>query len=252
MKKHIFSLILVVLGLLIHQPLAAQYKSRAFKQTNLPQHDNKPYHFGFSLGFNKMDFALRPIENFHSLDMQGKMPFNEFDSLHSVLTRAENGFNIGIVTNLKLSPQWDLRFIPTLTFGDRNIVYKGIRNQNEVTKEQKIESTFVEFPLHFKYKSLRMINTRTYLIGGVKYSHDLASAEDKDDIEEEVIARIRKNDLYYEFGVGFDYYFQFFKFSTEIKASIGMLDMLKRENTVFTNSIDRLNSKIIMISFLFE
>jgi hypothetical protein len=31
-----------------------------------------------------------------------------------------------------------------------------------------------------------------------------------------------------------------------------MGDILKSENTMFTNSIDRLNSRIIMISFLFE
>ncbi|TVQ85873.1 MAG: PorT family protein [Bacteroidetes bacterium] len=224
---------------------------RRFRFENLPQYDDKDYHFGFSLGFNKMDFALRPIDNLHNTQMAGNS-IDEFDTLKSVLTRAEYGFHIGIVSNLRLADQWDLRFIPTLSFGDRNIIYRGVRDGNSVTRTQPIESTFIDLPLHLKYKSIRMTNTRAYVIGGIKYSYDLASVEDKEDFEEVVLATIGRNDFFYELGVGFEHYFYFFKFSTEIKASFGLRDMLSRENSMFTNSIDRLNSKIIMISFMFE
>jgi hypothetical protein len=221
---------------------------------NLLQHDLKPYHFGFSLGFNRMDFALRPVSNFHEFSSIRSRQSPEFDTLYSVLTQGQNGFNIGIVSNLKLAPQWDLRFIPTLTFGDRNIIYEGVKNNdpNYRSRTQQIESTFLDFPLHLKYKSVRMANTRVYVIGGLKYSHDLASVEDRDDQEEELLVRARKNDVYYEMGVGFEYYFEFFKFSTEIKASFGLFDILAPENSMFANSIDRLNSKILMVSFMFE
>ena len=251
-RKYILLLLSIVLVALAGQLNAQQ--NRAFKFENLPYHDQKDYHFGFSLGFNKMDFALKPISNLHNVEMspQGFANTAEFDTLHSVLTRSENGFNIGIVSNLRLTPQLDLRFIPTLTFGDRNIIYQGVKNGRPITRTQALESTFIDFPLHLKYKSVRMLNTRVYVIGGFKYSHDLASTEDKEDFDDEILARIGKNDYFYELGVGFDYYFYYFKFSTEIKASFGIADMLKRENSMFTNSIDRLNSKILMISFLFE
>lgn len=229
-------------------------QNRSFKFENLPYLDQKPYHFGFSLGFNRLDFALRPISNLHNVEMS---PSNinvvaEFDTLKSVLSRSDSGFNIGIVSNLRLADQWDLRFIPTLTFGDRYLVYRGIKNGSPITRTQQLESTFIDFPLHLKYKSVRMTNTRVYVIGGLKYSHDLASIQDKEDFNEEILARIGKNDFFYELGVGFDYYFYYFKFSTEIKASFGLRDMLRRENTMFSNSIYRLNSQIIMISFMFE
>jgi hypothetical protein len=248
-NKLILSAVLIFAGII---NLQAQ-RQRSFKHENLPYHDEKDYHFGFSLGFNRMDFALKPIDNFHTLNLGGfTTPTSDFDTLYSVLTQAENGFNIGIVSNLKLAPQWDLRFIPTLTFGDRNIVYRGFKNFAPITRTQQIESTFLDFPLHLKYKSVRMTNTRVYVIGGFKYSHDLASAEDKEDLDSEILARIKKNDFFYELGVGIDYYFYYFKFATEIKASFGMRDILARENSMFTNSIDRLNSKLIMISFTFE
>jgi hypothetical protein len=236
----------------IRQAFPQQQKS--FKSHNYPYHDQKRYHFGFSLGVNKMDFHLQPISNLHEVEMSPPeiSIMDEFDTLKSVLTRAENGFNIGIVSNLKINNQLDLRFIPTLTFGDRNILYRGIKNGQPIARRQQIESTFIDFPLHFRYQTVRMVNTRFYILGGLKYSYDLASIKDKEDFENEILARIGKNDLYYELGAGISYYFLYFKFSTEIKGSFGMGDILKSENTMFTNSIDRLNSRIIMISFLFE
>jgi hypothetical protein len=230
-----------------------QAQRKRYIHENLLQHDLKPYNFGFSLGLNRMDFALRPISNFHELGLGNSDRFSsEFDTLYSVLTQGQNGFNIGIISSLKLAPQWDLRFIPTITFGDRNIIYEGIKENKHIQRTQQIESTFLDFPLHLKYKSVRMANTRVYMIGGLKYSHDLASVEDRDDQEEELLVRARKNDVYYEMGVGFEYYFEFFKFSTEVKASFGLFDMLAPENSMFANSIDRLNSKLLMISFMFE
>ncbi len=201
-----------------------------------------------------MDFSLKPITNLQQVEMSPDdvVIIAEFDTLTSVLTRRESGFNIGIVSNLRLADQWDLRFIPTLTFGDRNLIYQGFKNGSPITRTQPLESTFIDFPLHLKYKSVRMINTRVYVIGGLKYSYDLASNKDKEDSESDILARIGQNDFFYELGVGFDYYFYYFKFSTEIKGSFGIPNMLIPENTMFTNSIDRLNSRLIMISFLFE
>lgn len=250
-KKNLLSLIiLAVIGLIITD--AAYGQRRAFRHENRPQHDLKPYHFGFSLGLNKMSFALKPISNLHEVDGEPLAGAPSFDTLYTVLQGPQNGFHIGIVSNLKLTPQLDLRFIPTLSFGDRQIIY-GI-SDGGATRDlaQNIESTFLDFPVHLKYKSVRFYNTRAYVIGGAKYSHDLASAEDRDEGGEVILARIARNDVYLELGIGFDYYFQFFKFSTELKGSLGMTNLIRPQNTVFTNSIDRLNSKIIMLSFLFE
>ena len=238
--------LLLLIGIIVSTAGNSFGQRRSHRYKNLIEHDHKLYHFGFSLGFNRMDFTLRTIEDFDDLGLGGfTEPTPEFDTLFSVLTRPQDGFNIGIVSNLKLTPHLDLRFVPTLAFGDRSIVYSGYKNSVPITRTQHLESTFLDFPLHLKFKSSRMTNTRVYVTGGLKYSYDLASAQDKEDFEEEVLARLRKNDLYLELGAGFDYYFFFFKFSTEIKASFGMRDMLVRDNTMFSNSIDRLNSKIV-------
>ena len=240
----VFALVFLANGSLMGQ-------RRIYIHPNLMHYDEKSYNFGFSLGLNKMNFSLKPVDDFSSLDysLQNR---HLFDSLYTVLPVPEYGFNIGIISNLKLGKQWDLRFIPTLTFGDRIIEYTGMRNNELIRRTQRIESTFLDAPLHLMYKSVRMGNTRVYVIGGAKYSYDLASAEDQKDYEEEILSRIKKNDFFYELGAGITQYFFYFKFSIEIKASFGVRDMIARENTIFSNSIEQLNSQIIMISLLFE
>ena len=79
---------------------------------NLLNLDRAKYHFGFLLGFNQMNFAIKPLSN-----------LSQFDSLLSVESKSQLGFNIGIVSNLKLAKYWDLRFIPTLSFGERDLTY---------------------------------------------------------------------------------------------------------------------------------
>lgn len=251
MKKILFCLSFILLLSGVIQPPKA-FAQRRLRFENLRQHDDKLYHFGFSLGVNRMNFALRPVEDFHGLESP-EPGTHDIVTLHQVLPIGQNGFHLGIVSNLKLGPQLDLRFIPTLAFGDRRIRYSGLdRNGQKLEPplREQVESTFLEFPLHLKYKSVRIYNSRAYLIGGAKYSYDLASNENKDG--EDVLVRIPRHDVYGEIGVGLDHYFEFFKFSLEVKGSLGLTNLIRHDNTIYTNSIDRLNSKMIMISLLFE
>jgi hypothetical protein len=54
------------------------------------------------------------------------------------------------------------------------------------------------------------------------------------------------------FGIGFDLYLTYFKFSPEITYSFGLKNLLVQENNILTRPIDRLTSKIIQVSFNFE
>ena len=220
-----------------------------FRFQNRLDHDERPYHFGFSLGLNTMNYAITPVENLQHI--------HDFEY---VLQEPDYGFHIGIVSNLKLGRFLDLRFIPTISFGDRYIEYYLPENTSDNSDwsegspddDQDFEVTTLEFPLHLKYKSARMVNTRVYVIGGFKYTHDLASIELG--VGDEILARAARNDVHYELGAGFDHYFYYFKFAAEIKASFGMFNLLGDgvEDAKYYDSIDRLNARSIMISFTFE
>ncbi len=214
---------------------------KAFGYQNLQNHDAKAYHFGFSLGVNRMNFALKPLED-------------DFPNISNVFPEPDLGFHIGIVSNLKLNEYLDLRFVPTLAFGDRYVeFYTGERNSlNDLEFTQHLEATIMEFPVHIKYKSSRMTNTRAYVIGGFKYTHDLASLDELEG--DDLYLAVARNDIHYEMGVGFDYYFYYFKFALEVKASFGIWDLKRRVagGDAFYDPIDRLNSKTVMVSLLFE
>jgi hypothetical protein len=120
-----------------------------------------------------------------------------------------------------------------------------------LSKSKRVESTFIEFPVFFKFKSNRLTNFRAYILAGGKYSLDLASQQEKGSYNEYVV-KLRRHDFSGEFGVGFDFYLQYFKFAVELKTSYGFKDLLYREDNVYTNSIERLNSKMFWLSFTFE
>ena len=188
-----------------------------------------------------MDFAIKPMQD-----------FKQFDSLFTLQSASNWGFDIGIVSNMRLNQYFDLRFIPTLSFGDRNLIYKLAYKDSIIYNEtKKVESTLLEFPFLLKYKSARLTNVRAYVVGGAKYSIDLASKQGKKD-QSEVLIKLRKHDFAFELGVGFDFYLEYFKFATELKMSYGIKDLLIRDQTIYTNPFDRLTSKSMMISFLFE
>jgi hypothetical protein len=210
---------------------------------NLPKFDRRMYHFGFILGVNQMNFAVKPVPDLH-----------QFDSLIGVTTKPDFGFDIGIVSSLRIANHFNIRFIPTLSFGDRSLEYSvKLKDSIVTTQVKRVESTFMEFPLLLKYKSRRLTNFQVYVVGGAKYVIDMASQADKKNKNlNEAPVKLRKSDFLGEIGTGCDFYLTYFKFGIELKMSYGLRDLLKREDSIYTNSVKRLNSKIFQLSFTFE
>ncbi len=211
------------------------------KLQNLPLYDKKKIHFGFTMGINTMDFRIKPIAN-----------ISDLDSLYVLESQNQKGFNLGIVSNLRLSKAFDLRFLPRLVFSERIIEYSFIDGNHKTYMETKpIESTFIDFPILIKYKSERYNNFRTYLLGGIKYGMDIASQKDIDD-EGQKLVKLKKNDLGIEIGFGMDFYLEYFKFSPQIKLTYGILNLLSEDETVYTKSVSKLTTNSWMLSFTFE
>jgi hypothetical protein len=189
-----------------------------------------------------MDFTVR-----------NSSTINFVDSVYSIECLPRTGFNLGIVSSLKLTEYIDLRVLPQLVFGQRDMEYI-VRDRSDSTHYKylmKIESIMLDIPIVFKYKAKRINNYRPYIIAGGSYKFDLM-AQKKVKEEDKPKIRLRNSDFYYEIGFGIDYYLPYFKFSTEIKLAIGLLDVLKKDPTQFATSIDRLNSKMVVVSFHFE
>jgi hypothetical protein len=220
--------------------LPASAQSR--KVLNLPNYDKQTIHFGFLLGVNTLTFVPKTIGD-----------LRDVDSVMIISPQSGTGFNLGIVSNLHLGDNFDLRFLPTLTFGERSLNYNIAMPSidSSFTRQKRVESTLLEFPLLLKFKSARLNNGRAYVIGGVKSVIDLAS-QDKVDDQGERILKLKRNDLYYEIGFGLDFYSQYFKFTPEIKMSYGLSNLLVQENNIYTAGLNALQSKAFYLSFTFE
>jgi len=200
-------------------------------------------HYGFVLGINSSNFVV---------DRVGDLKIR--DTIYTVESNAVSGLNLGILGNLRLGEYFDLRFIPTLSFGQRNLEYHFIYSDtlpHASHAQKKIESTYLEFPLELKYKSKRRNNYRVYVLAGYKYAIDMVS-QAKINNKEKDIVKLGKKDYGYEIGFGFDFYMTYFKFSPEVKMYTGQKNLLVEENTIFANPLEALYAKTFVVSFTFE
>jgi len=207
---------------------------------NQEKYDKQWIHFGFLLGTNKTNFKVSRAEN-----------LLQNDSVLFLSADGQTGFDLGIISNLRLAENFDLRFTPMLAFSQRNMNYNmtlKVAGSNKVAK--KIESTFIQFPLLLKFKSNRVNNYRFYVLGGAKYMIDLVSQAAVENDEQ--LVKLKKYDYGYEIGFGMDLYLPLFKFAPEIKMYQGIPNILANDNAVYTTSLSGLKTRIWSISFTFE
>lgn len=229
------------------------------KVLNLPKYGYAKYHFGFTLGLNQMNFTVKPVADLNTRVYQGyQTPDLNLDSsmLLSVNAQPVFGFTIGIIGDMRLGKYFRVRFVPALAFGERYLNYSILGyddgDKKLIDVRKSVTSGFVDFPILFKYKSKRLNNMLAYLTAGAQYSLDLASGAKKKDDNQEVHIKLHKHDVYVIVGVGFDFFNPWFKFGTELKMSFGLLDILKKEDTIYALGIERLNSRIFQLCFTFE
>lgn len=227
--------------LLLH--LAGAGFGQSVKSLNLAGYDKEKLHFGFSLGVNKADFVLTPAN-----------AANKPDSVLSTQAIPDWGFNLGIVSDLRLHDYLTIRFLPSLTFQGRAIEYlilptNAPTSTATYTEIKKVESTLLDFPINLKIRSERLNNTSVYLLVGGKFSLDLASQEKTKNPD---IVKLNGRDMSFETGIGLDFYLEYFKLSTELKFSAGFRDRLFHENTTWSMPIEKLSTKVWLFSLNFE
>lgn len=206
----------------------------AFAQSgNLPYVDSKFIHFGFSLGFNTMDFGIDPATAETAVNVSSLKP----------------GFSVGIISDMRMTRYLNLRFTPTLHFVDRDITFKTTASEDIVS----LTSIPFSLPLYLKYSAERKGNYRPYLIfgGGAHYDFGRKTSE--------VQLVLKPVDFFAEVGVGCDIYFSFFKLAPELKFGIGFNDMLDRniapsnpDDAKYALAISKLTSRMLTLSFNFE
>lgn len=227
-------------GLLILLTAAMLPKSSSAQHTyNQPFYDySRNMHFGFTLGSNFSRFHYEFSDDFY-----------QNDTLLQVNNRSFPGLTLGAIANWHTTERFNLRFLPSLILNQRNLEYEFA---DGTVEEREVESVLIEFPVHGKYKASRHGDFRFYILGGGKYSYDIASqAEAASDPQRPIVA-LEPHQFSFEFGMGIDLYFKYFKFSPEIKISHGINDVLAESPSMYTQVFDRIRTRFVYINLHFE
>ena len=206
---------------------------------NFANKQGKPYYFGLTLAFHSSNYNI-----FRS------KKFNEQEQILSVESVTGPGYNVNVVSNLKIGRYFDFRLLPGFSFTERNIRYKDLTSPNQLNNI-KIESVFTEVPFHVRFKSEPYNDMRIYVLGGIKYSFDIASKARR--TEQDRILKISPTDFSVEAGFGMQFFFPYFILSPELKFTQGINNILIfNEKIIQSNVLENVLSRTITLSFHFE
>jgi len=241
----------IIVFLFILSSLVASSQEQRIK--NLSNFDRKWLHFGFTVGLSYFDASIALSDEFLQQTSTGEYSINH---VYSIENQPAPGFHLGPIVNLRISEYLDARALVDLSFGQRNLDYTlrdtiGDAESLYTVHRMKIESIFLELPMQLKYKAKRLNNIRPYVIIGVTPKWDMAANKKIKD-EERPMIRFKPFDVFWEVGMGVDYYLPFFKFSTELKYQVGLFDITRPDNTQYTKSINKMTSRMLVLSFHFE
>lgn len=221
--------------------------SMAWGQREKPQNyrrfDERLFHFGFMLGGNSSGFTLYQ-----------KPDAYEMYKLKSLIMKPGVGGQLGIVTTMKVgTPVVRLRFIPTLSFQERILQYTFEKNDTtDLLNEERINSTSLDFPLMFQFRTLRVNNFASYILLGAQYSVDLQSQEDDTQDFIDPFIKLKRHDWQGQIGAGVEFFAPYFKFGMEIKFSHGFINSYVPDNTFIGNPIEKTYNRVWWFSIIFE
>ena len=215
--------------------------------------DDEPFHFGFTFQYVSSEYKIRKNTTWRDIVADPEELNTKASEMNSMSSPSSPGFGLGFVSNYRLGKNADIRFTPALVFSDRLLDYNY--ELPEDFKQQKVQSTLVDFPLGIKIKSDRRKNYRAYFLAGAKYSVDIVSKKKTNDIEKiwtEKFLKNNRNILWYEAGIGLDLYFEYFKLSPELKLAHSLQSVLQPEGHPYSAPIDKLILRNLQFSLYFE
>ncbi len=251
-RKISLSLLLVLIGSF------SLFGQARFNSISTSGQDDKAISYGFFLAGHTNYYRLKYSDAY--LDPTN----NGLRRIQSIVPVYTPGFSLGFLAVIRLHDQLNLMFTPKVGFYEfkTDVNFYGTEldpslinvapdtEANFSTRRIVTEATMVEFPLHFKYKAQRFNNTRMFFTAGGSAMFR-TKAQEEADLEELVTTG---TDFTVDLGMGFDFYFKFFKFSPEIRFSHGMNNLYKSEasDPLYADAIASLKRKSITLYLNFQ
>ncbi|MBP5385786.1 MAG: PorT family protein [Prevotella sp.] len=221
------------------------------KVENKPYIDLRQFHFGVLVGTHLQDIEL--------LNAGPQLIEQEDGSYVEKLVscdqdRWDAGFNVGVLGELRLNTNFQLRIAPAMYFGTRHISFYNHTDELVVQEVQNLKTAYISSAVDLIFAAPRFNNHRPYVMAGINPMINL-SGKDNDYL------KLKRYDVFAEFGVGCDFYLPFFKLRPELKFLYSLTNSLdtdhvnhlkNREMIMYTNSVSKARTKIIALTFYFE
>ncbi len=221
------------------QSVQAQLFSKE-RLSNLETFDNQFLTWGYFLGFNGYDYKI------DYKDERGR-------EATDIIIEGQEGFNVGLIGDMRINKYLNLRLEPGLYFTQRNLRFPGFTEENDILRE--VQSTYIHIPLLLKVSTKRLNNWKPFIIGGLSTSVNLSSNEQNPEDNEEGQFRTTRATNYYEMGFGIDFYLYFFKFTPSIRGVFATSDELVPDDNVnspYTGNLNSIKSRGVFINFSFQ
>ncbi|WP_369047737.1 porin family protein [Tenacibaculum sp. UWU-22] len=234
-----FFLTISFLWLLTFSVFSQKHRTRI---ENRPNFDKLMFHYGFYLGLNRNDFKVdyRP---------------NSITDNPNVIVEPKTGFNVGLIADLRLHKNINLRFEPGLVTNSKKLTFEYITGPDSEKIRDNVGSTFLHLPLILKFSTDRLDNVRPYVLGGVSFDHNFTSNEKNPDDNFSGSFRMQTSNFMYEIGIGIDIYLYYFKFSPSIRGIFAINNEIKYDDTSpsqWTDPINYLGTRGVFIHLAFE
>ena len=215
------------------------------QRRNVIQHkpyiELRPMHFGISVGMNLQDIEFKT---------DAPIVCDE--------DRWNAGFSVGVLADMRLSSNLNLRITPSMHFGAKHLRLLNLADLDAEGKPkseiQDMKNTYLAVPVDLKFSSQRWNNIRPYILAGVSPMINLTNKNQE-------IIQLNRTDLMVEVGLGCDLYLPFFKLIPELKFCYGLgnridkshvADLKDENKKMYANSIKSGHTKMIVLTFYFE
>lgn len=236
MSKSLKTLLLLSAGFISAFASHAQNTSRpSLYSLHLADYDEKKVHYGFFVAGHLSALSRRYSTSF----------VNGFDTVAAASPARSGGYGLGFIVAYGIDPQFDVCLVPAFAYYERNVEYLFMSGG---TRNQTIESGYVELSMLMRYKSVRRGNVRMYMVGGLKPGVEVGSNLKSRGAN---ALRTQNWDLSVEYGFGFDLFYPYFKFTPELRFSHGLNNLLLAENNIYSRSLRRLNAHTVSLYFYF-
>ncbi|MBO4851079.1 MAG: PorT family protein [Prevotella sp.] len=225
--------------------------SQERKVENRPYCDLRQFHFGVVVGTHLQDIEFLNVGP-QQIEQEDGTYVERLVSCDQ--DRWDPGFNVGVLGEFRLNTYFQFRVAPAMYFGTRHFTFRNHSDERLTEEHQDLKTAYITSALDLIFAAPRFNNHRPYLMAGLNPVINL-SGKDNDYL------RLKRYDMFFEVGMGCDFYLPFFKLRPELKFMFSLSNSLDKDHAnhlknrdmiMYTNSVSKASTKIIALSFYFE